>query len=154
MEIRRGEKRDMAGISDLLCQVLEIHHEGRPDLFKGNVRKYTDAELEELITDDSRPIFVAAEGDRILGYVFCRLLQRGSNILTDIRSLYIDDLCVDATCRGQEIGRRLYEHAAAYAREQKCYNLTLNVWECNTGARKFYEKCGLTPQKTEMEMIL
>lgn len=155
MEIRRGEKRDMAGIARLLCQVLEIHHKGRPDLFKENVRKYTDEELEKLISDDEKPIFVAAEGEHVLGYAFCRFLQqKNDNILTDIKSLYIDDLCVDETLRGRHIGRQLYEYVAEFAKQQKCYNLTLNVWECNPSAKRFYEKCGLTPQKTGMEKIL
>ena len=38
--------------------------------------------------------------------------------------------------------------------EQGCYNVTLNVWSCNENAMKFYEKCGLKPQKVCMEVIL
>ena len=41
-----------------------------------------------------------------------------------------------------------------FAKEQGCYNVTLNVWECNPSARKFYEKAGLKPYKTGMEVIL
>ena len=76
------------------------------------------------------------------------------NLLPDIKTLYIDDLCVDEACRGQHIGRSLYEFVLAFAKKQGCYNVTLNVWECNTGAKRFYEKCGLVPQKTGMEKIL
>ena len=156
MIIRRAERKDLARISMLLCQVLTIHHEGRPDLFKGNVRKYTDEELETLILDDAKPVFVAADdADRVLGYAFCKLLQyKNDNILTDIKTLYIDDLCVDETLRGQHIGRQLYEYVLDYAKGQNCYNVTLNVWECNPAAKLFYEKCGLIPQKTGMEIIL
>ena len=32
--------------------------------------------------------------------------------------------------------------------------LTLNVWSCNESALRFYEKCGLLPQKIGMEKIL
>ena len=156
MTIRRAEKSDMDGIIRLLCQVLTIHHEGRPDLFKGNVRKYTDEELEALLLDDERPVFVAAdEENRVLGYAFCKLMQQlDDNILTDIKTLYIDDLCVDESSRGQHIGRTLYEYVLDFARGQGCYNVTLNVWECNKAAKLFYEKCGLIPQKTGMEKIL
>ena len=45
MIIRRAKKIDMTGINKLLCQVLMVHHNGRPDLFKGDVKKYTDEEL-------------------------------------------------------------------------------------------------------------
>lgn len=156
MEIRRAKQSDMAGINSLLCQVLTVHHNGRPDLFKANAKKYTDAELSEIISDDSRPIFVGVnESGEVLGYAFCVLQQHSNdNILTDIKTLYIDDLCVDENLRGQHIGRQIYEYVLAYAKEIGCYNVTLNVWSCNPSAMKFYEKCGLTPYKVGMEKIL
>lgn len=156
MNIRRAREKDMAGINNLLCQVLMVHHNGRPDLFKGNVKKYTDEELLEIIKDDSKPIFVGVdEKDDVLGYAFCVFIQHiDNNILTDIKTLYIDDLCVDEKLRGQHIGRQLYDYVLEFAKESGCYNVTLNVWECNPGAKKFYESCGLQPQKTGMECIL
>ena len=157
MQIRRAQTIDMEGINRLLCQVLTVHHNGRPDLFKGNVKKYTDQELAELIGDDSRPIFVGVEEEsqQVLGYAFCIFQQHiGDNILTDIKTLYIDDLCVEEKCRGQHIGRQIYEYVLDFAREQGCYNVTLNVWSCNPTAQRFYEKCGLVPQKIGMEKIL
>ena len=157
MQIRRAQERDMEGINRLLRQVLTVHHNGRPDLFKENAKKYTDQELAELIRDDGRPIFVGVEEEmqQVLGYAFCVFQQHiGDNILTDIRTLYIDDLCVEEKCRGQHIGRQIYEYVLEYAREQGCYNVTLNVWSCNPTAQHFYEKCGLVPQKIGMEKIL
>ena len=156
MIIRRGEERDLIGINRLLSQVLTVHHTGRPDLFKRDTKKYTDGELLAILRDDERPVFVAVDADeRVLGYAFCVFQQHvNDNILTDIRTLYIDDLCVDEQIRGRHIGSRLYEYVLNFAEKQGCYNVTLNVWECNQGAKKFYEKCGLVPQKTGMEKIL
>lgn len=156
MLIRRAEERDMDGINRLLCQVLMVHHNGRPDLFKAGAKKYTDEELEEIIKDDTRPIFVGvSEAGAVLGYAFCVFQQHiGNNILTDVKSLYIDDLCVDENIRGQHIGRQLYEYVLEFAKKSGCYNVTLNVWACNESARIFYEKCGLVPQKIGMEKIL
>jgi ribosomal protein S18 acetylase RimI-like enzyme len=156
MVIRRALEKDMPGILKLLSQVLEVHHQGRPDLFKGGVRKYTDSELAELIKDDTKPIFVGVdETDRVLGYAFCVFIQHiDNNILTDIKTLYIDDLCVDEEMRGQHVGKQLYEYVLGFAKEQGCYNVTLNVWALNEGAMKFYEACGLKPQKIGMETIL
>lgn len=156
MKIRRAKQQDMDGINELLNQVLTVHHSGRPDLFKSNTRKYMDEELLAIIRDDGKPIFVGVdEKERVLGYAFCIFQQHvDDNILTGIKTLYIDDLCVDETLRGQHIGKQLYEYVLAFAREQGCYNVTLNVWECNSGAKKFYESCGLTPYKTGMEKIL
>lgn len=156
MRIRRGEEQDMAGINRLLNQVLAVHNAGRPDLFKANTKKYTDRELREILHDAGRPVFVAVdEEERVLGYAFCVFQQHiDNNILTDIRTLYIDDLCVDETLRGRNIGRKIYEYVLEFARREGCYNLTLNVWECNSAAKAFYEKCGLKPQKIGMEKIL
>lgn len=154
--IRRAEENDMDGINRLLCQVLTVHHNGRPDLFKGGVKKYTDEELKGILADEGRPVFVAVDRDgQVFGYAFCIFRQYpDDNILTDIKTLYIDDLCVDEAHRGRNIGRQLYEYVLDFAKEQGCYNVTLNVWECNPGAKRFYEKCGLTPQKVGMEKIL
>lgn len=156
MNIRRANESDMAAINRLLCQVLMVHHNGRPDLFKPNAKKYTDEELLAILSNDSRPIFVGVnDGGEVLGYAFCVLQEHlGDNILTDIRTLYIDDLCVDENKRGMHIGQQLYEYVLAYAKRIGCYNVTLNVWSCNPGAMKFYENCGLTPYKIGMEKIL
>lgn len=156
MNIRRAGTKDIPMITDLLGQVCRIHHEGRPDLFKAGARKYTEQQLEDILKDDDRPVFVADDGNgNILGYAFCIFIRHtGDNILTDIKTLYIDDLCVDGKMRGRHIGRALFEAVKAFAKENGCYNLTLNVWNCNAPAMKFYENCGLRPQKTGMETIL
>ena len=156
MIIRRAKEKDMKGINKLLCQVLMVHHNGRPDLFKSDVKKYTDKELLAIIEDDSRPIFVGVDNkENVLGYAFCVFQQHiGDNILTDIKTLYIDDLCVDEDERGKHIGKELYEYVISFAKASGCYNVTLNVWSCNESAMKFYEKCGLKPQKVGMEQIL
>ena len=156
MNIRRACVRDMDGINKLLLQVCLVHHKGRPDLFKYGAKKYTDEELSAIIKDDKTPILVAVDDDEtVLGYAFCIFQQHlNNNILTDIKTLYIDDLCVDEVCRGRHIGRQLYDAVIAFAKEHDCYNVTLNVWSLNEGAMKFYEACGLKPQKVGMETIL
>lgn len=156
MTIRKAERKDIEGIGRLLLQVCMVHHRGRPDLFRAGGRKYTDKELVSLLQDEERPIFVAVdEKDRVIGYAFCMFQNHtGDTALTDIRTLYIDDLCVDENMRGQHIGKELYEYVLGFAKKQGCYNLTLNVWYENKAAMKFYEKCGLKPQKIGMETIL
>lgn len=156
MQIRRAEKKDMDGINKLLFQVAMVHHQGRPDLFKPACKKYSDEELLSILHNQETPVFVGVdEIEQVLGYAFCMFQQHlRHSVLTDIKTLYIDDLCVDEDFRGQKIGRRIYEYVLNFAREQGCYNVTLNVWELNAGAKKFYEACGLLPQKTGMEKIL
>ena len=56
MTIRRATAADIPQIDELLRQVLEVHHAGRPDLFKGGVKKYTDEELKAILTNDQTPV--------------------------------------------------------------------------------------------------
>ena len=153
--IRRAEDRDIPAIMGLLKQVNQIHYDGRPDLFKLST-KYTENELRTIMDNDQTPVFVCTDSDgRVLGHGFC-ILQRPENtrLLRDILTLYIDDICVDETARGQHVGRMIYEQIIAYARQCGCYNVTLNVWSCNPGAMKFYENLGLVPYKISMETLL
>ena len=153
--VRRAIEKDIPRIGDLLRQVCLVHHNGRPDIFKVG-RKYSDEELRLLLSDESRPILVATDdNDEVIGYCFCIFQQhKDSSVLTDIKTLYIDDLCVDEALRGKHIGKTLYEAALKLARESGCYNLTLNVWSCNPSAMRFYEAQGLVPQKVGMEIVL
>ena len=156
MIIRRAKNGDLSGLNKLLQQVLMVHHNGRPDLFKPNAKKYTEEEIFRIIANDETPIFVAVDDEEeVLGYAFCIFKQFINNeIMTDIKTLYIDDLCVDEEQRGMHIGKQLYEYVLDFAKANGCYNVTLNVWSCNESAMKFYEKCGLVPQKVGMEKIL
>ena len=156
MILRRAEISDMEGINKLLEQVCLVHHKGRPDLFKFGAKKYTDEQLAAIICDDSRPIFVAVNKEnQVLGYAFCIFQQhKNDNILTDIRTLYIDDLCVDENIRGQHIGSSLYRHVLDFARESGCYNVTLNVWISNETTVKLYQPCDLKLKKVVMKRFL
>lgn len=156
MQIRRATKNDLDGVNKLLKQVLMVHHNGRPDLFKPNVKKYTDEQLLEIFEDDTRPVFVGVnEDNNVLGYAFCVFQQHvNDNVLTDIKTLYIDDICVDENVRGQHVGKQIYEYVIDYARKEGFYNITLNVWSLNPAAIKFYESMGLVPYKISMEKVL
>ena len=155
MEIRLANLADIPGMIELLKQVGEVHHQIRPDLFRGGAQKYNEADLEALLQEVTRPIFVAVEGDKMLGYCFCILEKVKDNpVLRDVKELYIDDLCVDENIRGRHVGSRLYDHVCGYAREIGCKNVTLNVWCGNDSAMAFYQSRGMKPRKIYMETQL
>ena len=156
MNIRKATHSDIPSLLRLLSQVLDVHHKGRPDLFKGGAVKYTAEELRTLLADPMRPVFVSENEDGyITGYCFGIFQQHlDNNILTDIKTLYIDDLCIDETCRGQHIGTALYNYMKDFAKAEGCYNVTLNVWALNEGAIDFYKALGMKTQKIGMEEIL
>lgn len=155
MIIQRADTGHIPGLIRLLYQVGGVHHDIRPDLFRSGAIKYTEADLENLLADENRPVFVAVEGEQVLGYCFCVIEDcRGTTVLTDRVEVYIDDLCVEEACRGQGIARKLYEYVLAWARDLGCAYVTLNVWCGNDGAMKFYEKMGMIPRKICMETKL
>lgn len=155
MEIRLANDSHIPRILALLRQVCEVHHRIRPDIFQSNASKYTPEQLRVLLADETKPIFVAEDAGTLVGYCFCQIRSYdGSGVSTCRKELYIDDLCVDETCRGQHVGTVLYDHALAYAKSIGCQFLTLNVWCGNEGALKFYEHAGLTPRNMTMETKL
>ena len=155
MEIRFARAKDVTGILALLRQVGEVHHQGRPDIFRNGAQKYGASQILSMLDSSATPIFVAVEDDKVLGYGFCMFKQyKNDPVIADHSEIYIDDLCVDENHRGQHIGRAIYNEILRYAKMRRCYNVTLNVWSCNPSAMKFYESLGLKPQKVGMEVLL
>ena len=71
MTVRYANEKDIPRLADLLCQVLDVHHKGRPDIFKAGARKYTDAELSAILGSENTPVFVAEDEKKgVLGYAF------------------------------------------------------------------------------------
>ncbi|MGN0362194.1 MAG: GNAT family N-acetyltransferase [Bilifractor sp.] len=156
MHIRKAKETDIPQILSLLNQVLEIHASIRPDIFIPGTTKYTKADLQKIMQDDKKPIYVAAdENDLCTGYAFCQLREQPfSNNMVSFRSLFIDDLCVDSACRGKHIGEMLFDYVKQEAARLGCYEVTLNVWAGNTPAERFYEKMGLKTKERQLEYIL
>lgn len=155
MPIRKAQISDIPSLQRLLQQVLLVHHQARPDIFKDQGSKFNNEELEKILCQDSTPIFVFEnETGDVLGHLFCSIKQPDSPVLNPIKTLFIEDLCVDEKARGQKVGEQLYCFAEDYARKIGCYNLTLNVWNDNVGALRFYERLRLQAQETVMEKIL
>lgn len=154
--IRKAMPEDVPVMLRLLLQVGDIHAEGRPDIFAHGSVKYDADALKSLLRDESRPIFVHVnqEGETD-GYCFCEIqVQEADGHMQARKILYIDDLCVDAEARGTGTGAAIYHYVRDYARGIGCDALTLNVWECNPSAMRFYQKMGLVPMKTTMETLL
>ena len=155
MEIRFAGPQDVGGILALLQQIGQLHHEGRPDIFRDQAQKYSASQVLALLNSSLTPVFVAVEEDKVLGYCFCKVkIFKDETVVHDHTELFIDDLCVDGSCRGQGIGTKLYNEVIRYAKNRRCNFVTLNVWSFNEKAMKFYESLGMKPQRVFMETIL
>lgn len=152
--IRQASVADIPRLIDLLHQVDMVHHRLRPDLFKPDTTKYDEQELAVLLEDKTKPIFVYDDCE-VLGYTFCQITEvKEDRLLQDRKTLYIDDLCVDEAARGKHIGKALFDFVRDYAKSIGCHAITLNVWEGNDSAIRFYQNMGMHPQKIGMEIKL
>ena len=153
MEIRSANVNDINRLLELLSQVLEVHAKLRPDLFVSGTTKYSREDLEIMLKDENKPIFVAVEDNYVVGYAMCQIRIPTSNMYPK-RIFHLDDLCVDEKYRLEGIGRALYEKVVEAAKENNCYEVTLNVWPGNDAALKFYEKMGMKTRSVFMEHIM
>ena len=156
--IRTAKKTDIDDILKLLVQVNMIHHNGRPDIFKGPVTKFSAEELEVKLEDAENPIFVYEDptGEKqILGYAFCETKEvKDHALLQDMRALHIEDLCVDEDARDRHVGEALYQYVKEYAKGHGYTSVTLNVWAFNDNAKHFYEKMGMKVRNMTMEDVI
>ena len=155
MEIRLAREADIPQIIELLRQIGQLHRDLRPDIFRPVTLKYDHDDVLRIMQDETCPIFIAAEGNTVLGFCFCMVKSyRNHSVINDSTEFYIDDLCVDENCRSQGIGEALYRHIYDHAKAKGYRAVTLNVWSCNVRAQKFYERLGLQPQRLYMEAVL
>ena len=153
MIIRKAETKDVDAILGFLSQVLEIHAKKRPDIFQSGKTKYTKAELEEKI--DKELIFVAEEDKKVIAHLFLELQStENNNNMKPLKILYIDDICVDENHTNGGVGSQLFDFVKEKAKELDCYEITLNLWEGNEVAEKFYLSKGMKTKSKILEYII
>ncbi|NQJ73228.1 GNAT family N-acetyltransferase [Streptococcus suis] len=153
MTIRKARQSDIPVLNELLQDILQVHHKARPDIFKSSGQKFSEEDLKALLDNPDKPIFVYEVDGQVVGHLFCELRTAIGDVLEPVKTLFIDDLCVASSARGQKFGEQFYDFALSYAKEHGCHNLTLDVWADNAGAVRFYERLGMKPQKLRMEQI-
>ena len=157
MFVRRAVTKDIPEIARLLYQVNNVHADIRPDLFVHDKRKYTDEEIKAIIKSDETPVFVCYEdvnSETLLGYCFSVFEQKHGHSLQPVKTLYLDDICVDEKARGRHVGTEIFNYVKEFAKKSGCYDMTLNVWEGNDSAKAFYEAMGFSVLKYGMEIVL
>jgi len=60
------------------------------------------------------------------------------------KSLYLDDLYVQQSCRGQKVGSKLLKEIFTIAKEENCKRVRWQVLDWNKPAIEFYKKVGAT----------
>lgn len=82
------------------------------------------------------------------------MVGRSTSVFTDQQQAFVYDVAVAPAFRRRGIGRRLMEHAEAYAREKGMEFITLMVDSRNDAARNLYAQLGFEDGKVLMRKLL
>ena len=156
INIRNAVQEDCARIRPLQKEIADLHHEGRPDLFKTEARYFTEESFAERLSDPKHSVFIAeTEDGTVVGYAFAWVINyRNHSTYIDFDCFYIDDICVLKAFRRNGIGRMLFERCKTLTEEKHCKMVELGVWAFNTEAIAFYKSCGMTDRIRRMEYRL
>lgn len=153
--IRPAAASDREKIRPLQTEIADLHHEGRPDLFRTEARYFTDESFAERLAAPGYYVFVAESAGEVIGYAFANIIKyRGHSTYIDFDSFYIDDICVLAKYHRNGVGEALFARCFEIARAEKCHNVDLGVFAFNKSAIAFYERMGMRERMRRMELVL
>ncbi|HQF56028.1 MAG TPA: GNAT family N-acetyltransferase [Fibrobacteria bacterium] len=133
LKIRPATESDIDAILSLQAQL------GQDD----GVALTTDQALAVLRRMAAYPDYGVRVAELDDGVVGCYALLVMDNLAhLGAPSAIVEDVVVDASCRGQGIGRAMMHDAMCVAREKGCYKLVLNSNLRRLDAHRFYEGLG------------
>ena len=128
--IRKATEEDFAAVLSLVKELA---------LFQNSPEKVLNT-VEQLIEERNLFRCLIAENEQkeivgIASYFFAYYTWVG-------KSLYLDDLYVKESCRGQKIGSELLKKIFEVAKSENCKRVRWQVSDWNKPALEFYKKCG------------
>jgi ribosomal protein S18 acetylase RimI-like enzyme len=141
VQIDAAEAVDLPDITRLYIHLSGYQRSMAPDAPRFRVDDTGWEDYARKKFDDPRAfLFVAREGDEIVGFVGTALADKPWGTSYEILTLIVDE-----GRRGRGIGTALLRHAEAHAAEVKADGLRVDVLLHNPGARAFYERAGYSP---------
>lgn len=128
--IRIAQEKDIARVLQLLEIVNDVHAGLFPHLFKSGKTKYNAQQLADIIAGaGDKTIFVYAdENDEALAYLICEDVPApDAENLQHVKTLYIDDICVDPAHQRKGIAKALCQHVRNFACKNGYDRITANV---------------------------
>lgn len=150
--VREARTEDKGAIADLLFELFQVQHQGRPDLFRrptphdADERARMDDYVAGALADPSAAMFVALLDDDLVGLVHV-VLRAGEAAATvpfrhAFRECWIQHIVVAERARSRGVGRALDDAAQRFAAEKRCDSIGLQVWAFSEGAAAFYGRLG------------
>ncbi len=143
---------DWEAVNALAIQVHAIHVAWRPDIFQTSEVLFPKNRYEEGIRQ--RQLYVAKLGQTVVGYTLLRVVPQVHIGRIPCRHMVVEEFCVDESCRNQSIGCQMMEDIHALAKAFGCTDLQLSVYPQNDAAVSFYQKCGFSIQRIQMQKKL
>ena len=102
----------------------------------------------------SNVIYVAREGDMVVGFVRFYLWETNSTVSGKQKMLTIDDIGVDISLRNRGIGQEMMSRLRELAKSRDCSGIRLYVDAENESAYQYYLKCGFHVRNIGMGLSL
>lgn len=91
--------------------------------------------IDDDVAANPAGVFVAESGGKVVGYIMTRIDR-------ELGKGRIPNLAVDASTRGQGLGRKLIEHALAYFRSEGMGYVMIETMAYNEVGNHLYPSCG------------
>lgn len=152
MIIRKMSILDFESVNKLMGQVHTIHVQNRSDCYVDIEFPYPIQEFSNMVEDTSIITILAEEEKNVVG--ICVVSIREKSCMVNLKTAYMDNLCVDENCRNKGIGAELFKFAEKEAKKMGAKRLDLMVWEFNEKANIFYQRLGMNIQRSILEKNL
>ena len=134
--VREAAPGDFDAFLRLLDQMDESMYRGRAVADEGDLR----ALYEVIVADPNQHLFLAEDGDRLVGSAHLLVLRHFDRSLS--RSAVVEGVIVARDHRRGGVGAALMRAAAEAARAVGCYKLDLTSNMARRGAHRFYGRLG------------
>lgn len=104
--------------------------------------------MNELLSSENIHFFIAASGDEIAGMLTLVLY-----LIPTGKKLWIEDVVVDSSHRGEGLGEKLVEAALDFARSLGATEVRLTSRPARIAANKLYQKIGFEKYETNVYKI-
>jgi ribosomal protein S18 acetylase RimI-like enzyme len=143
LEIRLATESDFEQVGNIFAEENRYHAELMPEVFQVADPIMTSEWYSGVLKDSRTALFVAELEAEVVGVALVELKTNLDDpIFRQRRYVYIDEIAVAASHRGQGIGRLLMERIRQWGQEQGITEIELQVWERNGHAISFYKKLG------------
>jgi diamine N-acetyltransferase len=150
--VRLASRSDYEQLLPIYADVDELHLRNLSQVFQKPEESLRSEEYFDRILDSAdAAIFVAVHSEDIVGFIsVCSKDAPDHPAMVPRKYAEIDTMAVMEQWRDRGIGRLLLAQARDWAVSRGAAQIELNVWEFNSGAIEFYERCGYTTTSRKM----